>query len=126
MTLYVFTNDTEGVSTCTDACAATWPAATTDSDQLPEGLDPAIFSVSEAPDGSFQLAANDQPLYTFSGDAAAGDTNGQGVGGIWFVVGADGNMIQDAATGSGGAGGGGDATTTPPTTEDDSGGGYDY
>ena len=33
-------------------------------------------------------------LYYFSGDAAAGDTNGQGVGGIWYVVGPDGSAID--------------------------------
>lgn len=117
MTVYVFTADTGGVSTCTDACAETWPAVTADSAELPDGLDAAIFSVSEAPDGSFQLAAGNQPLYTFSGDAAPGDTNGQGVGGVWFVVGADGQMIQDA----GGAGSGATTTTAPPA-DDDTGG----
>jgi predicted lipoprotein with Yx(FWY)xxD motif len=116
MTLYVFTNDTEGVSTCTGDCAGTWPALTVDSADLPEGLDAGIYSVATNEDGTFQLAANDQPLYTFSGDTAAGDTNGQGIGGIWFVVGPDGQMIQDAA---GGAGGGAGATTMPPTTADD-------
>jgi predicted lipoprotein with Yx(FWY)xxD motif len=122
MTLYAFTNDTGGVPTCTDACAGTWPAATVDSDQLPEGLDAAIFSVVEGAGGGFQLAANDQPLYRFSGDAAPGDTNGQGVGGLWFAVGPDGQMIQDA--GGADTGGSGGATTMPPATDDD-GGGYD-
>ena len=122
MTVYVFTNDTDGVTTCTDACAETWPAVTADSADLPEGLDAAIFSVSEAPDGTFQLAADNQPLYTFSGDTAAGDTNGQGIGGAWFAVGPDGNMLKDAAA-TGGAGGG---TTTTMGGSDSGGddGGY--
>ena len=119
MTLYVFTNDTDGVSTCTGDCAGTWPAVSVDSADLPEGLDAAVYSVATNEDGSFQLAANNQPLYTFSGDTAAGDTNGQGIGGIWFVVGPDGQMIQDAAGGAGGGGAG--ATTMPPTTDDDGG-----
>jgi hypothetical protein len=33
-------------------------------------------------------------LYRFSGDAAAGDTNGQGQGGVWFVVAPDGTLIE--------------------------------
>ena len=34
------------------------------------------------------------PLYRFAGDAAPGDINGQGSGGVWFVVGADGKLIK--------------------------------
>ena len=33
------------------------------------------------------LKAGAWPLYRFAGDAAPGDTNGQGSGGVWFVVG---------------------------------------
>jgi predicted lipoprotein with Yx(FWY)xxD motif len=126
MTLYAFTSDSAGTSTCTGDCAATWPPASLESAELPAGLDPAVFSVATNDDGSFQLAAGNQPLYTFSGDAAPGDTNGQGIEGAWFVVGADGQMIQDA--GGAGAGGGEAETTTtsPPTTAEDTGGGYDY
>ncbi|HUV11534.1 MAG TPA: hypothetical protein VMX12_11190, partial [Acidimicrobiia bacterium] len=31
--------------------------------------------------------------YRFGGDSAKGDTNGQGIGGVWFVVGSDGIPI---------------------------------
>jgi predicted lipoprotein with Yx(FWY)xxD motif len=41
-----------------------------------------------------QVKVGDWPLYRFANDAAAGDTNGQGVGGVWFVVGPDGELIQ--------------------------------
>jgi len=34
------------------------------------------------------------PLYRYAGDAAAGDTNGQGTGSVWYVVGADGQPIK--------------------------------
>ena len=34
------------------------------------------------------MTVNGQPLYYFAGDKAAGDTNGQGVAGKWYVVGA--------------------------------------
>jgi hypothetical protein len=135
MTVYGFTADTDGTPTCGEGCSDTWPAVTTDSAELPAGLDSAVFSVVEGIDGGFQLAAGGQPLYTFSGDAAPGDVNGQGVGEVWFVVGTDGEMITDPsgagadAGAGGGDGGGGDATTTtaPPADDaDDSGGGYDY
>ncbi len=29
---------------------------------------------------------NGHPLYTFASDTAPGQTNGEGVGGIWFVA----------------------------------------
>jgi predicted lipoprotein with Yx(FWY)xxD motif len=34
------------------------------------------------------------PLYYFASDSAPGDTNGQGVGDVWYVIGADGEFIQ--------------------------------
>jgi predicted lipoprotein with Yx(FWY)xxD motif len=40
-------------------------------------------------DGSHQLTVASHPLYTFSGDSNAGQTNGQGInlnGGVWTVV----------------------------------------
>jgi predicted lipoprotein with Yx(FWY)xxD motif len=95
MTLYGFTNDVDGEPTCVDGCADAWPAASVDSEELPAGLDAEVFSVVERADGTFQLKAGDWPLYYFSGDTAEGDVNGQGVGGIWFVVAEDGSLIKD-------------------------------
>ena len=46
-----------------------------------EGLDESLMAV-ERTDGTTQVTYNDWPLYLFSGDAAAGDTNGQGVGDV--------------------------------------------
>ena len=67
---------------------------TTTSDQLPAGLDPKVFSVVEGPDETYQLKAGKWPLYRFSGDTAAGDTNGEGQSGVWFVVSPDGTLIK--------------------------------
>jgi predicted lipoprotein with Yx(FWY)xxD motif len=97
-TLYGFTNDVDGVSTCTGDCAATWPAHLVEGEPVPgEGLDPAVFSVVEGAEGGQQLKAGKWPLYRFSGDSAPGDVNGQGVGDVWFAVGADGSLIKDPA-----------------------------
>jgi len=41
-----------------------------------------------------QLAIAGQPLYTYAGDAAPGDTQGQGSNQVWWVVGADGTAIK--------------------------------
>jgi predicted lipoprotein with Yx(FWY)xxD motif len=93
-TLYGFTNDTGGRSSCNGACAETWPALTVEEDfTVDPDLDRGLFATVERDDGATQLVAGDWPLYTFSGDAAAGDTNGQGSGGVWFAVGTDGALI---------------------------------
>ena len=98
LTLYALTDDTDGVSTCDDACADAWPPLTVADDELPAGLDPNLFSVAERSDGTFQLNAGKWPLYRYVGDAAPGDTNGQGSGGVWFVVAPDGSLVKgDAA-----------------------------
>jgi len=44
-------------------------------------------------DGEPQLTLNGWPLYYFAGDAAPGDTNGQGVGGVWWVLTPAGELI---------------------------------
>src|SRR5690606_38177783 len=59
LSLYGFTEDVDGVPTCTDACADAWPPLLVESAELPEGLDAAVFSVVERPDGDFQLVAGD-------------------------------------------------------------------
>ena len=41
-----------------------------------------------------QVTIDGWPLYFFANDAAPGDHNGQGVGGVWFVVGPDGAPIE--------------------------------
>jgi predicted lipoprotein with Yx(FWY)xxD motif len=94
LTVYGFTQDATGTPTCTGGCADNWPPVTVDGGALPDGLDPAVFSVVERADGTFQLKAGDWPLYRFAGDAAPGDTNGQAAGGVWFVVAPDGTLIQ--------------------------------
>ena len=86
MTLYGRTTDTNGTPTCTGACATAWPPVTVAGPSLPSGLDAKVFSVVARPDGSYQLRAGTWPLYRFAGDAAPGDVNGQGSGGIWFAV----------------------------------------
>ncbi|MSV89685.1 MAG: hypothetical protein F2754_07915 [Actinobacteria bacterium] len=43
-------------------------------------------------DGKVQATIDGSPLYYFAADAAAGDTKGQNVGGVWFVVDATGAM----------------------------------
>jgi predicted lipoprotein with Yx(FWY)xxD motif len=93
MTLYAFLNDTEGESTCTGDCLANWPAAVVGEADV-SLLDPEVFTTVENPEAGTMLKAGDWPLYTFAGDAAPGDVNGQAVGDVWWVVAADGALIE--------------------------------
>ena len=95
-TLYGFTADTAGESTCYDQCATNWPpllAEDAASIGVGEGLDASLLTTVARTDGTTQVKYGDWPLYYFAADTAPGDTNGQGVGGIWYVVAADGALI---------------------------------
>ena len=83
---YTYDKDTAGQSACDDKCAEAWPPVIVDSADLPAGLDANVFSVVDRADGSHQLKAGKWPLYHFAGDSAPGDVNGQGSGGVWFVL----------------------------------------
>jgi predicted lipoprotein with Yx(FWY)xxD motif len=94
-TLYGLTKDADGSPTCVDGCATAWPPVVVDGSldlsTLPSS---ASFSIVDRPDGTKQLKAGKWPLYYFSGDSAAGEANGQGSGGVWFVVAADATLIK--------------------------------
>lgn len=108
MTLYLFTPDAGGASTCTGGCAETWPPLTVDGEPAAgDGVDESLLGTVERDDGSTQVTYADHPLYTYAADGEPGDVTGQGVGGKWWVVGADGEAIEDEpapATTGGGAG----------------------
>lgn len=99
MTLYGFTPDTDGTPTCYDDCAAAWPPVVggdTAGITVADGLDASKLSTVERTDGVRQLVYGDWPLYYFAGDKAPGDTNGQALQTVWFVIGADGALIEGA------------------------------
>ncbi|MBW3664099.1 MAG: hypothetical protein KY469_13450 [Actinobacteria bacterium] len=91
-TLYVFDNDTDGTSTCYDQCAENWPAFTGTAEAGGD-VDASLIGTTTRDDGTTQVTYNGQPLYYFAADQAPGDTNGQGVGDVWWVVGPDGAKI---------------------------------
>jgi predicted lipoprotein with Yx(FWY)xxD motif len=99
MTLYRFDNDTvAGKSTCgAGPCASTWPAAIVTGTPTPgAGIEASKLSTfKRADDGKTQLQIGGHPVYTFAGDAKAGDTNGQGILGKWYAVGPGGDKVGD-------------------------------
>jgi predicted lipoprotein with Yx(FWY)xxD motif len=90
MTLYIFTNDEEGVSNCTDGCLENWPAltvATEDALTAGIGVEADMLGTIEREDtGELQVTWDGMPLYYFVRDEAAGDATGEGVNDVWFVV----------------------------------------
>ena len=87
-TLYTFKPDSANTSTCTDDCATAWPpfaAGAEDTLKAGAGVSGKLTTFAR-PDGTMQVAYNGAPIYYFQGDAKAGETNGQGVGGKWFVA----------------------------------------
>ena len=80
--LYVYDRDPVGGSVCVGQCASRWPpvAAPQDAHQIGD------WTPIRRPDGSLQWAYKGKPVYTFSGDTAAGQTNGAGLGGVWRLL----------------------------------------
>jgi predicted lipoprotein with Yx(FWY)xxD motif len=103
-TLYVFDKDTASPpkSNCDGDCAAKWPPvlAGKGTPQL-DGVDASAVGTVTRTDGSKQLTLGGMPLYQFVEDSKAGDVKGQAVGGIWWVVGADGKKITTQVSDSG-------------------------
>jgi len=88
MTLYTFKKDKPGESACVDACAKRWPPLAVPEDMQPVAAPgiPGKLGQIERKDDTYQATYNNMPLYRYAGDSKAGDTNGQGLGGNWFVV----------------------------------------
>ncbi len=60
-----------------------WPAITSTSvTPLVQGV---TAKVSVIPTSN-QILINGRPIYTFAGDQKVGDVNGQGIGGVWYVI----------------------------------------
>ncbi|MFD7131703.1 SCO0930 family lipoprotein [Streptomyces sp. NPDC059894] len=96
MTVYRFVKDQawpEPVTECLGACLEKWPAVAPVATDDTEGVQKKGLMSFTRPDGIKQMTVNCSPIYTFSGDKAPGDINGQGVGGTWYAVAPDGELV---------------------------------
>jgi predicted lipoprotein with Yx(FWY)xxD motif len=84
--LYWFTKDSPGKSACAGPCLAKWPLFYREIKAVPEPLKAADFGSIKRDDGGEQTTFRGYPLYYWSGDASAGDTKGQGLNGVWFLI----------------------------------------
>lgn len=97
-TLYIFLPDNQGDSTCYDACADNWPPLVGEV-TAGMGVDEMLLGTttrkgSAYQPGPVQITYNGWPLYYFAGDSAPGDTNGQGVKDVWYVIDPAGDPIK--------------------------------
>jgi predicted lipoprotein with Yx(FWY)xxD motif len=112
-TLYWFAIDTSTMSNCNGSCASFWPpvlgkASAAAGITLPHG-----FGTITRSDGKVQATYDGHPLYTYVGDTAAGQFNGNGKnlsGGLWWAMTPSGAKLSAAHPSSGhssSSGGGG-------------------
>lgn len=98
LTLYYFTRDvTPGQSVCFGGCLEAWPPLLLGEGEefAPgDGVSGTLGALARD-DGTMQATYRGRPLYYWQGDTAAGETNGEGVGGVWFVAQEDGSMPQN-------------------------------
>jgi len=95
LTLYMYDPDKQGASTCYDDCATAWPPLVVEGEPtVGTGADDSKIGTVERTDGTIQVTYGSWPLYYFAKDKAAGDTVGQAVGGVWWVLDADGEVIR--------------------------------
>jgi predicted lipoprotein with Yx(FWY)xxD motif len=86
-TLYSFAPDTPTVSKCYGSCAAYWPPVTGTA-SASTGLPGTVGTITRT-GGARQLTYNGHPLYTYIGDSAPGQANGNNLnlnGGLWHEV----------------------------------------
>ena len=85
--LYYFTADTTTKAACTGACAGVWPPLLFTGTGSPTSATtlPGTLTVVTNANGQ-QVEYNGHQLYTYSGDTASGQANGEGFKGKWFVA----------------------------------------
>ena len=87
LTLYLFAPDSATASKCYGSCAAYWPPV-----KGPVTAGPGVtgrIGMIRRTDGSLQATYNGHPLYTYVGDSAPGQANGNNLnldGGFWYEL----------------------------------------
>lgn len=99
LTLYDFHKDEEGTSACYGACAGAWPPLLTEGDPQAQGAaDRSLLGTTKRRDGTVQVTYNGWPLYTYAGDKAPGEANGNDIdqfGAEWYALQPNGQEPED-------------------------------
>jgi len=95
-TLYLFEADSMNKSNCSGGCLTLWPPVMANGKATAgSGVSAGMIGTAT---GSSQVTYAGHPLYWFSGDTAAGDTNGEGLtdfGGAWYAVSPAGKAVVE-------------------------------
>ena len=99
-TLYEFTRDHAGMSSCASisGCSEAWPALkTTGKPSARSGVKASLLSSINLPGGGKQATYAGHPLYLYAGDSGPAETSYVGVkefGGSWYALNASGHAVK--------------------------------
>lgn len=82
-------------STCEDACATLWPPVPADEAQAAAGMEAGLLGSVDRPDGTRQLTLGGWPVYRYAKDTRPGEAKGEGIGGTWHALAADGGKAAE-------------------------------
>lgn len=123
MTVYMFAKDQGTASSCYGACEQGWPPVLAEGNPTAgEGAMSSQLGTTKRKDGSMQVTYAGHPLYTFAGDTAPGEANGNestAFGGKWSVMDEGGEAVAGTATGE-------PEEASEEETSGSSSGGYGY
>jgi predicted lipoprotein with Yx(FWY)xxD motif len=109
--LYLFGSDTSAKSTCSGACATAWPPLTAKTAPTAgSGATASDLGTISRSDATKQVTYGGHPLYYYSGDTGAGQTNGEGLtafGAPWYLLAPSGQQVTSVSGASAPSGGGG-------------------
>lgn len=88
-TLYWFKKDSPGKSACSGPCLEKWPIYYRETVAAPKGIKEEEFGTITREDGKKQTTFRGYPLYYWINDKQKGETNGQGVNNVWYVINPD-------------------------------------
>ena len=97
--LYMFAPDAAHRVTCTGDCATSWPPLLVhagESIAAGPGVRPGLLGTAPNPGGGRVVTYHGWPLYTYLGDAVAGQAAGQGAdddGGYWYAMRPSGQIL---------------------------------
>jgi len=86
LTLYYFANDELGKSNCTGQCLVIWPVFYGQNITVTPPLTQSDFDTITRDDGTKQTTYKGWPLYYYQSDVQPGDTSGEGVGQVWYII----------------------------------------